>query len=116
MGDGETGFYETSDVVEDVDAYGGEDVGQHRGLVHVELGCGILDGFFIWDDDQTYSGHDDDEAKNVGRKEEVVSPLSPVLGGKENDHVETDKGDCAPDGIGEFHRLFERSLQGPLVN
>jgi len=52
----------------------------------------------------------------VGRKEEIVSFLSPVLGGKENDQVETDEGDCAPDGIGEFHRLFKCPLQGPLVN
>jgi len=41
MGNGETGFYETSGVVEDVEAYTGEDVGQHRGLVHVELGWEI---------------------------------------------------------------------------
>ena len=37
MGDGETGFYETSDVVESVEADAGEDVRQHGGLMHVEL-------------------------------------------------------------------------------
>ena len=37
MGDGETGFYETSDVVESVEADAGEDVGQHGRFVHVEL-------------------------------------------------------------------------------
>ena len=37
MGDGKTGFYEASDMVEAVDGSAGEDVGQRSGLVHVEL-------------------------------------------------------------------------------
>jgi hypothetical protein len=37
MGNGKTGFYEASDVIEGVEADASEDVGQHGGFVHVKL-------------------------------------------------------------------------------
>jgi hypothetical protein len=52
----------------------------------------------------------------VGREEEVVSFLSPVLGGEEKDNVEADDSDSAPDGKGKFYRLGKRPSQSPFIN
>ena len=52
----------------------------------------------------------------MGGKEGVVCFLSPILGGEENNHVEADESDGAPDSMGEFYRLRERPFQGPFVN
>jgi hypothetical protein len=52
----------------------------------------------------------------VGGEEEVVSFLSPVLGGEENDYVEADDSDSAPDDKGKFYRLGERPFQRPFIN
>jgi hypothetical protein len=77
------------------------------------LGSGCV---FFFDDCQTYSRHEKNEADDVGGKEEVVCFLSPILGGEENNHVEADESDGAPDSMGEFYRFGERPFQGPFVN
>jgi len=64
---------------------------------------------------KAYSGQHQDETDDVGREEEVVGFLSPVLGGEGNNHVEAKQGNCSPDGIGVFHALFECPIQGPFV-
>jgi len=52
----------------------------------------------------------------VGGEEEVISFLSPVLGGEENDNVEADDGDSTPDGKGKFDGLGKRPFQRPFIN
>jgi hypothetical protein len=67
-------------------------------------------------DHSTYGGHDEDEADDMGGEEEVVGFLSPVLGREENDNVEANDSDSAPDGKGELYRLGERPFQRPFIN
>ena len=52
----------------------------------------------------------------MGGEEDVVSSLSPVLGGEENDHVEAGDSDYTPYDKGKFYRLGECPFQRPFIN